>query len=165
MMKQNRIALGGLLTALGVGILLISSVLPVMKVGMAAAAGVVTAIAVVRLGIGTAALTWIATSALALLIVPSKTAALLFAAFFGPYALVKNLVERHLHGWKQWLPKLAFCTVLSALLLRASAQILNLVPDVLAGVLPLAVLLIDIIFVVYDVVFSKLISYFIVRIS
>lgn len=164
-MKQNRIALGGLLTALGVVILLISSVLPVMKVGMAAVAGMVTAIAVARLGIGAAALTWIATSVLALLIVPSKAAALLFAAFFGPYALMKNLVERHMHSWTQWIPKLAFCTVLSALLLRFSAQILNLIPDVLGGVLPLAVLLIDIIFVVYDVVFSKLISYFIVRIS
>lgn len=164
-MKQNRIALGGLLTALGVVILFLSSALPVMKAGMAAIAGVVTAIAVVRLGIGGGIFTWIATSVLALLLLPVKSAALLFALFFGPYALVKNQVERHLHGKLQWIPKLLFCTVVSALLLQFSAQILELLPRAWAAMLPVAVVVIDLIFIVYDVVFSKLIAYFIVRIS
>lgn len=164
-MRTNKLAQGSLLTALGVVLLLFSSLIPLGRAGMAALAGVVTAVAAAKLGASAAALTWAATSVLALLIAPVKTAALLFAAFFGPYALVKNLIERHMHGRMQWLPKLAFCTAVSAALLHFSAQIMAMVPEVLSGMIPLAVLGIDVIFVVYDVVFSKVISYFIVRIS
>ncbi|MGN1031331.1 MAG: hypothetical protein ACI4PQ_06980 [Butyricicoccaceae bacterium] len=164
-MKQRAVALGGLMTALGVVILLISSVIPVAQAGMAAITGVITAIAVVRIGFGGAVLTWLATTVLALLIVPSKVPVLLFAVFFGPYALVKNRIERYVHGWVQWIPKLLFCTVLSAVLLWCSAQVLSLVPEPLTGMIPLLILGIDLIFIVYDVVFSKLITFFVGRIS
>ena len=104
-------------------------------------------------------LTVIATALLSALIVPAKEIALLYAAFFGPYTLVKNLIER-LHNLPlEWVLKLLFCGIVSALLFLFADSVLAMVPAVLASHIWLFLPAVLFVFAAYDIVFSKLIVY------
>ena len=92
--QTQRLTFSASMTALGVILLLLGSMLPGMRVACAAVAGVVVSLVVIRCGLLYALLSVVATAVLSFLLVPAKELALLYAVFFGPYALVKNLIER-----------------------------------------------------------------------
>lgn len=167
MEKQNRtkqLTFCGIMTALGVVLLLLASILPGARVALAATAGVVAAMTIVRGGLSYGALTVIATAVLAFLLVPGKEIALIYASFFGPYTLIKNLIER-LHNFPlEWVLKLIFCVADSALLFLFADGVLDMVPDMLAAHIWIFLPVVAVIFVAYDIVFSKLIAYVFQRI-
>ena len=139
--------------------LMMGSMMPGMWVAFTAIAGVVAALTVVQGNLAYGLLTVIATALLSALIVPAKEIALLYAAFFGPYTLVKNLIER-LHNLPlEWVLKLLFCGIVSALLFLFADSVLAMVPAVLASHIWLFLPAVLFVFAAYDIVFSKLIVY------
>ncbi|MDO4174301.1 MAG: hypothetical protein Q4D42_06010 [Eubacteriales bacterium] len=150
---------GAIMAALGVVLLLLGSIIPGMRLSCVAIASVLAAMVFVRCGFGYALLCVIATALLSFLLVPAKEVGLLYAVFFGPYALIKNGIER-LHNLPlEWVVKLAYCGVTAVLLFWFSDQVLAMVPELLAAHLWLYLPVILILFAVYDIVFSKLIAY------
>ncbi|MGM9622125.1 MAG: hypothetical protein ACI3X2_02225 [Butyricicoccus porcorum] len=148
-----------MMTALGILFLMMGSMMPGMWVAFTAIAGVVAALTVVQGNLAYGLLTVIATALLSALIVPAKEIALLYAAFFGPYTLVKNLIER-LHNLPlEWVLKLLFCGIVSALLFLFADSVLAMVPAVLASHIWLFLPAVLFVFAAYDIVFSKLIVY------
>lgn len=157
--KTKTLTFCAMMTALGILFLMMGSMMPGMWVAFTAIAGVVTALTVVQGNLAYGLLTVIATALLSALIVPAKEIALLYAAFFGPYTLVKNLIER-LHNLPlEWVLKLLFCGIVSALLFLFADSVLAMVPAVLASHIWLFLPAVLFVFAAYDIVFSKLIVY------
>lgn len=165
-MNQNtkRLARLALLAALGVAFLFLGAVLPSTRLAICALAGFFAAAALMMYGFGWAFGVYAVTAALAVLILPSKICAILYAAFFGYYPLVKALLEKHIRDQKHgWAAKLAVYTLVFFAAWFLSRGLVW--PD---GVLshwyvlwPLGAVA----FAAYDVCFSFLVKLYIERIS
>lgn len=155
--KTAKMAAGGVLSALALLFLMAASILPGGHLACAALAGVVGAVVLVRCGWKTSAVSWIAVSVLALLLAPSKGCALLYAVFFGPYTLLKNAIERLRNKPVEWVLKYLFCMVVAVLLFLFSSEVLGLFPPMVAGRIWLFLPAVAVVFLAYDIVFSKLI--------
>lgn len=162
MQRQNQTRLltfSAIMTALGVILLLIGAILPGMRIFCTAIASVLIAIVMIRCGPIYALLSVIATALLAFLLVPAKEIALLYAVFFGPYALIKNLIERLKKLPMEWGIKLVYCGIVATLLFCFSDRVLAMVPELLAAHIWMYLPVVLILFAAYDIVFSKLIAY------
>ena len=157
--QTQRLTFSASMTALGVILLLLGSMLPGMRVACAAVAGVAASLVVIRCGLLYALLSVVATAVLSFLLVPAKELALLYVVFFGPYALVKNLIERLHRLPLEWILKLVYCGAVAAMLFRLSEQVLAMVPEMLAAHFWLYLPAVLLIFAAYDIVFSKWIGY------
>ncbi len=163
--SAKTVALGGVLTALSLVLLYLASVSPTGRLGLTAVAGVVPAAAVVSGGLGAGVLSYLAAGLLGLLLIPAKDAAILYLLFFGIYPLVKYGIERLRRLGPEWLLKLAFFNLmLSVFLFGLSHIFFAALP---AEDLPLWMIYLagNAIFVVYDLGFSKLITFYAKRID
>lgn len=158
-------ALVGVLTALGLVILYLAALAPTGRLGLVALAGLVPAAAVVSSGLPAGVFCYAATGILGFLLSPDKGNALLYLLFFGLYPLVKCLVER-LHKLPlEWICKLAlFNGVFTACWFLLHNVLLSGLPAVFEE-LWVFYLLGNVIFVIYDLGFSKLITLYAARVD
>ena len=157
--------LPALFSALAAGSLYIASLWPTGQPGLAAVASLFVAAAVIETGLGSGLSVFIVSSALGMLIVPDRTAPLLFVLFFGYYPLVKSLSERLRGAVRPWILKLA---VFNAALTVAWFLLTELVAGFLGDFTPglwLIYLAGNIVFVVFDYGYTKLIWFYINRVS
>ena len=155
--KTKTVAVGGMMSAAALVLLLIASIAPGGRLVITALAGVVGAVTVARAGMLTGALSWIAVSILALLLIPHKGCAILYAVFFGPYTLLKNQIERKCSRWTEWVWKYLFCLAVAAGLFWLSADVLDLLPAMIAAHVWLYLPAVAVAFLAYDIIFSKVI--------
>lgn len=160
----SRTALGGVLAALSLLLLYLATLMPSGRMGMVAVAGLVPAAGVVSGGLAAGLLCYGAAGLLGLLLLPDKGCALLYLIFFGLYPIVKSAVERLRRLPLELLIKLAFFNlVLSILLFGFSALLFPFLPEFLHSTL-LIYLVGNVVFLLYDYGFSKLITYYASRI-
>ena len=101
-MKQNaKIAIGGISASLSLIFLFLLSVFPSATLAAPAVASILTVFVVLELSKKWAFGVYSATAILALLIIPSKEAAILYLAFFGYYPILKSFLETKIH--KKWI--------------------------------------------------------------
>lgn len=163
MKRTGKLALSGILVGLGVFALFAANLAAPLTVAFAAFAGLFCAVAVLHCGLSWALGVWVVTAAAALLLLPDKTAACWYLLFFGHYPVIKSLLERIKNQVICWAAKIAafgVCTV--ALLLLFRALFLAALPD-----FPLWILLVGLLigFVMYDIAFSALISFYVRRLA
>ena len=105
------------------------------------------------------------TGLLGLLLVPDKANALLYLLFFGLWPMLKSLLERIPARPLEWLCKLAvFNAVLSLFWFGLHSLFLPFLPETLQA--PWMVYAAgNAAFVIYDVGFSKLISFYVARVD
>lgn len=164
MKHASRVALGGVLAALSLLLLWIAALMPSGRMGMVAVAGLVPAAGVISGGLSTGFLCYGAAGLLGLLILPDKGCALLYAAFFGVYPMVKSAIERLRKLPLELLCKLVFFNVvLCVFLFGFSELLLPVLPAVLDRPLPIF-LAGNGAFLLYDYGFSKLITLYAARI-
>ena len=162
--SASRTALGGVLAALSLLLLYLATLLPSGRIGMVAVAGLVPAAGVVSGGLAAGFLCYGAAGLLGLLLLPDKGCALLYAIFFGLYPMVKSAVERLRKLPLELLLKLAFFNaVLAILLFGFSSLLFPMLPEFLHSPLPIF-LVGNVVFLLYDFGFSKLITYYAARI-
>ncbi len=160
----KRLARLAVLAALGVAFLFLGSTLPSARLAVSALAGFFAAAALMMYGFGWAAGVYAVTAALALLILPAKLCAILYAGFFGLYPLVKSFLESHLRAQPLcWAAKLGVYTLAFFVWWLVTAGVG--MPEGLLSrwyvLWPLGAAA----FAVYDVCFSFLIKLYIQRIS
>lgn len=160
----RRTALGGVLAALSLLLLYLATLLPTGRIGMVAVAGLVPAAGVVSGGLAVGFFCYGAAGLLGLLLLPDKGCALLYLVMFGLYPMVKSAVERLHRLPLELLLKLVFFNgVLVVLLFGFSSLLFPFLPAVLQDPLPLF-LVGNVVFLLYDYGFSKLITYYAARI-
>ena len=110
-MKKNastkRVTRLAVLSALGVAVLFLSSVLPSARLALTAIAGIFTAVALIMYGLWWSVAVYAVTAVLSLLILPIKGCAIFYAAFFGLYPIAKALFEKY-------IPKATICWIVKA---------------------------------------------------
>ena len=154
----GRVALVGVLAALSLIALYLSAVSPTARMGIVAIAGLFPAGAVVSAGLKAGFFCYGAAGLLGLLLVPDKANALLYLLFFGLWPMLKSLLERIPVRPLEWLCKLAvFNAVLHSLFLPFLPETLQAPWMVYAAG--------NAAFVIYDVGFSKLISFYVARVD
>ena len=113
----RQLTAAAILVALGVVFLALGALVEVLDLSMAAVASLCVAFAVIELGGKWPYLIYFAISLLAVLLLPVKTPALLFALFAGYYPIVKALLERRFSRPVSWVFKILTFEVALGLIL------------------------------------------------
>lgn len=164
--KAVQVAYPAILGALAVVLVYLACVAPTGGWGIVAAAGLLPAAAVVSVGLKAGFLCWAGASVLALLLAPDKFFALLFAALFGLYPMVKSLAEGPRKKPLEYLVKLAFFNAaFTAVYAAMSGAVLNSLPQILGSSVWVLYLAANVVFLAYDFGFSRLIAAYIARIQ
>lgn len=169
-MKRNgktfSLALGALLGALGLILLYGSSLVPSGQWALAALAGIVNALAVITLGLKGGFTVYVCVGILGLVLVPSKWNVLLYLLFFGLYPMVKSLLERLKNKTWSWAGKfLFFDLVLCLLVFGFGTLFLPWLPELLRERTWAVLLAGNVVFLVYDLGFSRLAGIFMARLG
>ncbi len=116
-MNAKDVARGGMLAAGAVALLYIGGVSPWMGIACCAAAGVFSAVPLLRRGkVRHAVLLYLAAALLSALIVPRKSVAAGYIGLFGVYPILKYGIESRIPRHVQRYVKLAYFNVLLAVL-------------------------------------------------
>jgi hypothetical protein len=161
--KTKRIARLALLTALGVVLLYFAALLPSARLATTAIAGFLTAAALMMYGYGWGIGVYAMTSMLAFLILPAKGCAIYYAAFFGYYPIAKSLFERCKNRSLSWTFKGLLYTAAFIAWWFLVASVLTVTKISVGWYLawPVGAAF----FIVYDICLSKMIYFYIKRIS
>lgn len=168
-MKQSgKVALGGMLIALSV-VILVPSALEAFVYTLPAMASMLTMFAVVELDKKWAVGVYAATSILGLLLVPNKEAVVLYAAFFGYYPIIKAIFESRLPRWAEYILKFLIFNVSVVLAYVAMIKVFGMPYDKLMGIegetgfiadyiVPIMLVLGNIVFIVFDIAVTRIIT-------
>ena len=162
--KTRVITLSALFAALSVISLYVASIWPTGRFGLVAFSSLFVAAAVCETGLVSGLYVFIITSALGMLILPDKSAPLLYTLFFGYYPVVKSLVERIRSRVAQWILKLLVFNA-SLLVIWFFFRTLVFGVDFETVTVLLVYIGCNIIFVIFDYGFSKVIGFYLDRIS
>ena len=176
--KTKKMTAGALLAAMGVAVLFVGSLFETLDLTMAAAASFLCVFAVIELGGAYPIMIYVITGLLSVILMPHKMSGWFYILFFGYYPIIKEKLER-LSKPVAWLIKLAVLN--GALWISvAVAYFLFLGPDQsktvmdafssifgdssigtwVAGVM---YVLVNVVFIVYDVALTRLITVYLVR--
>ncbi len=151
------LTVSAILCALGVILLALGSLLQILDITMAALASFLVIFAVIEIGGKYPFLIYAVTALLAILLVPYKTAPLMYLCFAGYYPLLKAVLEGHLPRVWAWVLKLvAFNAALALMLVLAFKLVAELtVPATwYYYLLPLC----SVVFVIYDIALTRVIT-------
>ena len=162
MSKSGKIALGGLLTALGVVLMFLTGLIPIGTYALPAIAGVLLIVAVIEIGAKWAWMIYAAVALLSLLFAADKEAALLFVLFFGYYPVLKSFLERISNKVLSWISKFAVFNVAVVACFFLAVNFLQLPEDsftVFGIYLPWVFLILgNAVFLIYDIALSGLVA-------
>ena len=115
-MKQTaKTALGGIVAALSLTVLLAFSFLPFLEYALPAFAGALIMLIVIEINKAWAFGVYLSVSLLALILMPNKEAAMMYAALFGYYPILKSVFESKLPRILEYVCKiLLFLVTISA---------------------------------------------------
>ena len=162
--KTRNLTLSALFSALAVVVLYVASVFPTGQLGLAAVASLFVAAAIIESGLSFGIYVYVVSSVIAFLLVPNRMISFLFILFFGYYPILKSLIERHGRLVVQILIKLVVFNV-------ALTVLWFLFRELFIAALPFELHLVfvcligSIVFLIYDYGFTKLIWFYINRIS
>ena len=162
---SRRTAVAGVLAAGSLAVLWLACMVPSGRIGLTGAAGLFPVAAVLAAGRAAGYLCWAASALLGLFLLPDKGVALLYLIFLGLYPVVKNNIEGLRRLPLEWLCKLAvFNAVLTLFWFGLHSLFLPSLPETLQA--PWMVYAAgNAAFVIYDVGFSKLISFYVARVD
>ncbi len=104
--RSYRVALGGIVAALCLTVMVLTGVVPALYIAAPMVAGMLMIILAEEVSEGWGWLTYLAVSLLTLLMNPDKEAALMFILFFGYYPLLRPRMQRIRPRWLRMLLKL-----------------------------------------------------------
>lgn len=152
-----------MVTALSAVLMLLTGVFPMMDFALPAMAGVLLISVVVELGRKWAVLCWLAVSLISFFIAPLKDSALFYFVLLGHYPILKSMIEGLRRPVLEWVLKLGTLNLTAGLGLAAVVWLFRM--EAYMGVLETAplvficgFLLLNAVFVVYDIALTRLVS-------
>ena len=165
MRKQTKlITLGAVFTALSLVFVYLASVFPTGQVGIVALASLFGIAAVVETGLVGGVFVFAATSFLGFVLIPNKTVMVLYAVFLGYYPILKSLAERVKSRAIEWVIKLVSVNIAMTVIVFVFSELV-FHAEFLNQHTVLLYLAVNVVFVIYDFGVSKLIEFYINRIS
>ena len=163
MKKSGQIALGGMMAALSMVVMMLTGLIPMGEFALPAIAGMFLIPIVTEIGCGAAWLTYGAVSLLSLIAAPSKECALYYVLFLGCYPLIKSFLERRRSRGVEWALKFLVFNVLAAAIAALALWVFafpgyeDLLKDA-PWVIALGWGFLNVVFLVYDLALTRLIS-------
>lgn len=154
--KTRRLAVSAVLSAIGVVILYLGALIDVLDLSVAAMASLICVFAVLEMSSSWAWLIYAVVSILSLILLPQKSPAVLYAVFLGCYPILKAYYER-LKPVASWIVKILHFNVGLTLMVVVINYLLML-PDLGYSFSLLLYGLGNVVFVVYDVALTRMIS-------
>lgn len=170
-MRQKRsfqIALGGIICALSLVVLMMTGFIPFATYSLPCIAGLLLVIIVVECGAKWAWICYAATALLALIVTPDREAAIMYIALFGYYPMVKQLLERrfsHSRGL-EWSCKLLLFNAAvitaywAAIHLLGMGYLMEELGEFGKYSLLATLALGNVVFVLYDIAMTRLLSFY-----
>lgn len=152
--KSSRISLAGMFTAFSLLFLFLSSILPAGRITMYFLSSIFISGILLEDDLTLAFMSFLATSILGLLILPDILRVVPFVLFFGHYGIGKKFIERIRDKVIAFILKLLYFNVCMALIYFAASTIWSQELN-LGFPLWLTILIMEIVFVIYDIAYSK----------
>ena len=163
--STKRLTICAMLSALGVVLLYIGSLVEALDLSAAVLASLACIIAVIEYGKGAPWAIYGVTSVLSLILLPVKTPAAFYVIFFGFYPILKEKIERR-PRLLQWVIKEAIFNV-ALVIMGFAVYFLSTTGDNLLLENPLiiaaTVVMAELAFVLYDIALTRLISFYIIK--
>ena len=157
-----KITLGGVITAVGLALMMITSLVPVGTYAFPCIAGILLVALVIEAGYAYAFSAFGATALLSFLLATDKEAALMYLIFFGYYPIIKSFIERIHNRVVQYIVKLAVFNVCMIAAFFIAVKLLSIPQDsfTLFGIyMPWAFLIAgNLVFILYDFCVTKLVT-------
>jgi len=171
--NTKKIALSAILSATGVILLFFGSLVEVLDLSSAAAAGFVVVVAVIELGKSYPVMIYFAVSVLSFLTLPNKFPALFFIFFGGLYPIFKYYFERF-HPAVAWALKFSMFNIFLAFMILSvnflvGRGVLSLsgegyLSDFFGNFKIVVFLLANFVFLLYDIAMTGVINLYIIKI-
>lgn len=162
MRQSMKTALGGMVAALSLALMLIVSVIPSMTYALPALAGAFLIVVVLEVDKKWAFGVYCAVAILSMLLVPVKEVALLYTLWFGYYPILKALLEARLPAWLSWTLKIILFDAMMLLSGYLSIRLFGVQIDELdrfgIWAIPILLGIGTVTFILYDYVLTQLIS-------
>lgn len=170
-MKSNgyRTALGGILSALSITVMLLGSIIPFSTYVVPVVASVSVCYFCIEYNKRFALSIYVVITILAIFFVPDKETAFVFTFIFGPYPILKSIFENHTKRLTCWLLKILFFNieVFITYFLLLKIFISSVLVDEFMGyssiMLVGLVVAANITFVIFDIVLTRVISLYLRR--
>lgn len=167
MKNTSSVAIGGILTAISVLIIYLSTILPYLELVIPAFAGSLLIIFLAEGNVKWSVLVYITVSILSFIVVPNKEAVLMYIFFFGYYLIVKYVLEKKLNK--------KICLFIKLLIFNVSMIVSNVLLIYVFNIpfeemerygkygVIILLILANIFFVIYDISLNKYIILYNVR--
>ncbi len=167
-MKQtSKTALGGIVSALSVTLMLLTAVIPFMSYAIPLLAGALLVLMVIEINKKWAFVVYAAVSLLSVFVVPDKEAATFYIAFFGYYPIIKSSLEKHLPVVAEWIVKFVIFNGAVIAAYFVSVKLLGIPFEDMHQLgkygIPIVLALANITFIMYDILLTKLVTLYIHR--
>ena len=168
--EQNRIntkklTICAMLSALGVVLLYLGSLVEVLDISMAAIASLTCIIAVIEYGKSAPWAVFGVTAILSLILLPNKTPAALYALFFGFYPILKEKIEKCARVISWVIKEIIFNVCLVGMCVALYYFSTTGQNTLLSSPLMIAATVVaaEAVFVLYDIALTRLISFYIIN--
>ncbi len=165
--KTSKVALCGVIAALSVTLLFLTGIVPVATIAMPAVAGCFLIAVVAEIGLRYGVAVYAAVCVLSVLLVPDREAALFYIVFFGYYPVLYGVLSRIRNRVLCWVAKLLVFNAAAVVEALLAVWLLAIPMEEIVPFgwpfLPVLLLLMNAVFVLYDLSMNGLIVFYIRR--
>ncbi|KNF09966.1 hypothetical protein CLPU_1c01310 [Gottschalkia purinilytica] len=156
--STKKITFGGMIVLLSTVMLYLTIIIPTNKITLLVISSFLLSIVVIEAGVSTSIMAYIATSIISFIIMPNKGISILYILLFGHYPIIKYFIERIDKVVLEWIIKILVLNLSLYINYKFFLMIIgNINIDIpLWGI----VILLQILIIVYDYIFTMAISYY-----
>lgn len=168
MKSSAKTALGGMISALSLTIMLMTAVIPYLTYALPAASGALLVLMVIEINKKWAFCAFAAISILSFLILPDKEAAMMYVAFFGYYPILKPVLESKISNNKLcWIVKAIVFNIAVVLAYLVIVNILGIPLEEMEELgkfaIPVLLGMANVMFVLYDICITRLVTLYLLK--
>lgn len=167
MKTSLKVSLGGIVAALSIVLMFLTSVLPFGTFAFPMISGILLCVIVIEINYPWAFATYFAVSALSFLILADKEAALYYAAFFGIYPIIKSFIERLRLKPLQYLIKYGFFNIAMIAAFYIGITLLSIPKEsfmIFGFYVPWVFLIVgNLFFILYDISVTRLVTVYLIK--
>lgn len=165
--NSTKTAIGGIIAALSLVIMMLTTVIPTLTYAMPAMAGVLLILIVIEVDKKWATGVYVVVSILSMFLIADKEAAVMYVMFFGYYSILKAIIEGKLNKVFSWIVKFAVFNVTMILAFLIVTYVFNIPFDDMSkfGKWSVWILLLigNFVFLIYDFLLTRLVSLYMLR--
>lgn len=167
MKQSSKCALGGIIAALSLVLLISVAIFPFMEYALPAVAGALVILMVIETDKKWAFGVYCAVAILGLFLVPNKEVAIMYFAFFGYYPILKAMIESRLPSALSWIIKVgtfvATMVVSYAFMMRFMGVTIDETEEFGMIAIPILLGVGAFTFILYDIALTKMVMLYLMK--